>query len=456
MASAHLTSTVNDVHSRLNPTAVAGVARPRSLEALRELVRAASARRPLALCGGRHSMGGQQFSSGGLLVDTSRLDRVLSIDEERGLVEAEAGIRWPALIDMLRGGGWSIRQKQAGADDLTLGGAVAANAHGRGLTLAPFSGDVERLTVVCPGGVVRTCSRSEHAELFRLVCGGYGLFGAVYAVTLRLDPRRRLRHSARLVRDGEVAAVLDEEAASGCLHGEVLLEIDPASAGYLRRGVLSYQRPVENGTPLTPGSMRDVAVSFGLARLAHSDKARWFALTAERALACNGSVVDADALLVAGYPSGYHWPGSSEMLTELFVPRPALAAFLETAACELRARETDVVGGTIRVVERDDETLLAWAREPWACVSLDLHVEHDAVAVGRAADACRALIDVALDHGGSYHLAYHRWARRDQVEAAHPRIRELIEAKRSYDPLGVLQSDWYGHLLRLLDLREAA
>src|SRR2546429_2315643 len=39
---------------------------------------------------------------------------------------------------------WGIRQKQTGADRLSIGGALAANAHGRGLKLKPLIGDVER------------------------------------------------------------------------------------------------------------------------------------------------------------------------------------------------------------------------------------------------------------------------------------------------------------------------
>ena len=62
----------------------------------------------------------------------------------RGLLQVEAGIQWPDVIRayLNRPGGmrspWGIRQKQTGADRLTIGGAVAANIHGRGLTAPPF------------------------------------------------------------------------------------------------------------------------------------------------------------------------------------------------------------------------------------------------------------------------------------------------------------------------------
>src|SRR3546814_16419973 len=107
------------------------------------------------------------------------------------------------------------------------------------------------------------------------------------------------------------------------------------------------------------------------------------------------------------------------MITELYVPRSRLADFLGAAADGLRRRRAQVVYGTVRLVERDDDSLLAWAREPWACVVFNLHVRHDAAGLAAAADSFRALIDLALARGGSYYPTYHRWEARGQVEAAH-------------------------------------
>ena len=451
-----MSTLVNDVHSRLNPTAVARTVRPRSLEELEFAVRSASGAHPFALCGGRHAMGGQQFCAGATLVDTSALTSVLSIEETRGLIEVEAGIQWPRLIGSLAETPWSIRQKQTGADDFSVGGAVSANVHGRGLTLGPFVGDVEQLVLVDPSGQARVCSREENADLFRLVCGGYGLFGAIYAVTLRLVRRRRVERVVRLAGAEELTGLFEKRTADGYLYGDFQFEIDPSSEGFLRHGVFSCYRPVPDDTPLAAEAALSPEDWGTLLRLAHADKARAFELYAAHYLATSGQAYESDRHQLATYVPGYHWPGSSEMITELYVPRPALADFLASAARELRIREADVVYGTVRLIERDDETLLAWAREPWACIVINLHVEHDAVAIGRAADTFRALIDVALAHGGSYYLTYHRWARRDQLEAAYPTIHDFLDAKRTHDPRGVIQSDWYRHLVGLLEDREAA
>jgi FAD/FMN-containing dehydrogenase len=107
---------------------------------------------------------------------------VLNLDRKTGIMEVEAGIEWPKLIDgylTLRNGDgqtWGIAQKQTGADRLTMAGTIAANAHGRGLKMKPFVSDVESFVLVDAAGTAHMCSRTENPELFRLVHGGYGLF----------------------------------------------------------------------------------------------------------------------------------------------------------------------------------------------------------------------------------------------------------------------------------------
>jgi FAD/FMN-containing dehydrogenase len=138
------------------------------------------------------------------------------------------------------------------------------------------------------------------------------------------------------------------------------------------------------------------------------------------------------------------------MISELFVPRPRLADFLRQAAKTLRRLRASVIYGTVRLIERDEETFLRWAREAGACTVMNLHVEHTPAGVEAAAEASRALIDHARDRGGSYFLTYHRWATRDQVVACHPWMPEFLAMKRRYDPRELFQSDWYRHHMRLL------
>jgi FAD/FMN-containing dehydrogenase len=448
---------VNDVHSRLNETLVHSVVPVDSLESIGTTIDfARSAGRPVAIAGGRHSMGGQQFCSNGFLLDTRALSRVLLLDEERGLVEVEVGIQWPALVEALADTPWAIRQKQTGADDLCIGGAVSSNVHGRGLAFAPFVADVEQLVVVGADGVARTCSRDENPELFRLVCGGYGLFGVIHSATLRLDRRRKVERIVRLEHAEELEDAFAERISDGFLYGDFQFEIDPGSPTFLQHGVFSCYRPVPDDTPLAADTKLSAQDWNRLLHLAHSDKAKAYDVYAAHYLATSGHVYLSDRHQLATYVPGYHWDGSSEMITELYVPRPLLAAFLAAAARDLRALEADVVYGTVRIIERDEETALAWAREPWACVVLNLHVEHTPAGIENAAVAFRRLIDLALDRGGSFYLTYHRWATRRQLLAAYPQLPAFLAAKLEHDPGELFQSDWYRSIRSTVELEAAA
>ena len=448
---------VNDVHSQLNATSVGEVVSVGSLEDVTAaLDRARRAGTPVSIAGGRHAMGGQQFCSGGLLLDTRGLDRVLSVDEERGLVEVEAGIQWPALVDALADGSWAIRQKQTGADDLCIGGAVSANVHGRGLTYGPFIADIESLVVAGADGIARTCSRGENADLFRLVCGGYGLFGVVYSAKLRLDRRREVERVVRLAHAHELEDLFARRIDDGFLYGDFQFEIDPASPGFLQHGICSCYRPVPDDTPLGVAAKLSPEDWNTLLHLAHTDKTRAYELYASHYLSTSGQVYLSDRHQLATYVPGYHWAESSEMISELYVPRPLLADFLAAAARDLRALEADVVYGTVRLIERDDESFLAWAREPWACTVLNLHVEHTSAGIDHAAIAFRRLIDLALERGGSFYLTYHRWATRQQLLTAYPQLPTFLDAKREHDPSELFQSDWYRWLRSAIELEAAA
>jgi FAD/FMN-containing dehydrogenase len=457
---AHPFTVVNDAHSSLNPTLIAGVVHIRSVADIRRAVNAAAASgSAVSICGARHAMGAQQFGTGTVLLDTTAFDRVLAFDPARGVIEVEAGIRWPVLHDWLRdaqrgaGPAWTFRQKQTGADALSIGGCLSANVHGRGLDLPPFVSEVESFTLVDANGEIVCCSRTENADLFRLAIGGYGLFGVIATVTLRLVRRFKVRRIVEILDIETLIGAFGARIADGFAYGDFQFSIDPASAGFLRRGVFSCYEPVPAVTPI-PGDQRVLSQDDWkrLVTLAHTDKAAAFAHYARHYLATSGQVYWSDTHQMSVYLDDYHRDvdralghRGSEVITEIYVPRDCLADFMAEAAADFRREKVDAIYGTVRLIRRDDETFLAWARDDYACVIFNLHVRHDPAGKARAADAFRRLIDMAIARGGSYYLTYHRHATRAQVETCHPRFGEFLSLKRRHDPAERFQSDWYRH-----------
>ena len=458
---------VNDVHSQLNSTRVAKIVRPRSVEELRAtILRAREDGLLVSVSGSRHSMGGQQFGSGMLLLDMRGLNRVMALDSQSQVIEAEAGIEWPELLSGLeqlqtgRPEQLGIFQKQTGADRLSLGGALASNVHGRGLTLKPIISNVESFELMNAAGDLIPCSRTQNPELFRLAIGGYGLFGVVTSVRLRLRPRVKVRRVVKLADLNDIPNAFSERIRDGYLYGDYQFATDSSRDSFLRRGVFSCYQLVDASTPLTANPTRFHPEDWArLTRYSHTNKRLAFDVYSKRYVATSGQVYYHDWQLSAAYQPGYHADldrvmkaklKASEMITEIYVPRSALVSFMEKARVVLRHHKANLIYGTVRLIEQDDESFLRWARESWACVIFNLHVTHDPAGKDAAALAFRALIDLAIEHSGSYYLTYHRWATKRQVKACYPQFREFLALKREYDPREVFQSDWYVHHRELL------
>ena len=453
---------LNDVHARLNSSRPSLHRRPDSVSEVFEILGQAKRRGlSVAIAGGRHAMGGQQFLEGGCVLDMRGLNRILHFDHERGLITVEAGATWPELMRgylSLQAGlpqQWGIRQKQTGADSLTIGGAIAANIHGRGLDCAPFSADVESLQLITPAGDIVMCSRRCHPGLFSLVVGGYGLFGVVLTVTLRLVPRQKVERVVTLSTLPEVMSAFKTRTETGYLYGDFQFATDPNMPGFLLDGVFSCYRPVDNTTPIPSNQIRLSQADWRrLLYLAHVNKHRAFLEFADFYLQSSGQIYWSDTHQLNIYLDNYHCaldqhlqarvPGT-EMITELYVPRARLVEMMARIRADLLRDRVEFIYGTIWLIKKDSDAFLRWAKDDYACVIFNLHVDHDTTGLTRARLAFRQLIDRAIEFGGSYFLTYHRHASRDQVLRCYPEFPEFLRRKHEWDPGERFSSDWFRH-----------
>ncbi len=455
---------VNDVHSQLNRTRVRELLVPRTRDELAEIVRSASQKGlPISLSGCRHSMGGQQFATDSICIDTRSLDRVISFDQERGLIEAEAGIQWPELIRSYlaaqrdRAKQWGIAQKQTGADTFTLGGSLSSNVHGRGLTMKPLISNIESFTLINADGKLIRCSRDENQELFRVAIGGYGLFGLIDSVTLRLVPRQKLRRVVEIIRAGDLATRFEERIAQKFLYGDFQFSVDEKSQEFLQRGVFSCYQPIDEREPIVAEKKLRDDDWLDLLRLAYTDREKAFKRYSDYYLSTNGQTYWSDTSQLSAYLPNYAQKlreqiggeQSSLIITEIYVPRADLSDFLAQAAELLRSNHTIVIYGTVRLIEKDDESFLAWAKESYACIIFNLLTLHTPGGTEASARSFRALIGLAITRGGSYYLTYHKSAKPEQVMACYPQFKQFLNLKRKYDPTERFQSDWYHYYRKL-------
>ncbi len=189
--------------------------------------------------------------------------RVLSLDENEGVLRAEAGVTMGEVIDAVLPRGW-FPPVTPGTMHCTLGGCVAADVHGKNHHVdGSFGRFVESLSMILPNGDAARCSRSERPELFQATIGGMGLTGIVVEVELRL---RRVR-SGYIDQRATRVRNLDEccDALEGAL-GEATYSVawlDCIAGGASRgRGILLTGEHSDaeglpgSGDPLAPARRR--------------------------------------------------------------------------------------------------------------------------------------------------------------------------------------------------------
>src|SRR5258708_26190398 len=95
-------------------------------------------------------------SAGGTVISTARLNRIISLDPETGIVTAQAGA---SLEDLMVAGlphGWFV-PVSPGTRKVSIGGAIAADVHGKNHHVAgSFASHLTELDLIIPGGELRT------------------------------------------------------------------------------------------------------------------------------------------------------------------------------------------------------------------------------------------------------------------------------------------------------------
>ena len=156
------------------------------------------------------SYGDNAQNGGGLVVDMTPLSRIHSIDADTHIVDLDAGVSLDALMKAALPFGLWV-PVLPGTRQVTIGGAIACDIHGKNHHSAGSFGDhVRSMDLLTADGEIRQLTPDgPDRELFWATVGGNGLTGIILRVLLEMTPTE----TAYFIADGDVTASLDETIA---------------------------------------------------------------------------------------------------------------------------------------------------------------------------------------------------------------------------------------------------
>lgn len=409
----------------------------------------------VSIAGRRHSQGGQTFADDAVVLDMRGFNAVLSVDADAMTVTVESGATWDQIQEALAPRGLALKVMQS-SNVFTVGGSLSANAHGRDIDITQIAEVVDRFGLMLADGSIVEVSRESQPELFSLVIGGYGLYGVILDVTLRVTRDEIYEQHASVIDYAEFPdyfkQVVQQDPEVRLMIARPSISADPGS--FLRDLVVVTWRyeglPEPRASELTDEQhvLRD-KFFFGLSRRFDWAKSfRWrLQMRHEPTLADSVLVSRNNAMRPPTTPFeflDYYSKQDSDILQEYFVPVGEFVPFMDEIRALLTGMDANVLSATIRYVSPYDSPELAYApsHESFAVVLL-LNVGLAESAQAATESMTRQLVDAALRHDGSYYLTYQLYPSANQLLRAYPLAAHAFERKRFYDPNETFVNQFY-------------
>ena len=442
--------------ARLTPTRVERVDDVRELEQLRTILRDARQRKlKVSISGSRHSQGGHTYTAGGVVLNMRRFNRIRTVDPAAMTITAESGATWDEVQRAIAPRGLAVKVMQS-SNIFTIGGTLSANAHGRDIDVTQFVEVVQSFRLLLADGRVVQVSRTENPELFALVIGGYGLYGIVLDVTLRVTRDELYEQSAVSMDYARFPAYFAQhiKADSAVVLMLARPSIDPAPASFLRELVVVIWRRA--------GANR--SGSFALTEEAHVWRDRFFFGLSRRfdwakslrwKLQKRVELGAGEARVVSRNNSmrpplaplellDYRSRRNTDIIQEYYVPVENFVPFMDRFREILQTGGMNVLSSTVRYVTPNAAPQLAYAprRDAFAIIQMS-NVDLSPEGQARTAAVTQRLVDAAIENDGTYYLTYQLYPTPEQLHRAYPNARHAFERKRFYDPEELFTSQFY-------------
>lgn len=402
----------------------------------------------VSIAGAQHSMGGHTIYPDGIVLNMLPYKHI-RLDVPHNVLTVGSGALWSDVVAMLDAHGKSIAVMQS-FSNFSVGGSLSVNGHGWQKNAPPLASNVIGFQLMQANGEVVWCSRTENAQLFHAVIGGYGLFGVILEVQMRVVDNTSLHfHSVDVAPDNYIASYqkyVSNNPKAQLAYGRLRI----SEQGFLEQATLNYfetspELPLPLVAPQDSNQELKRLVFRGSVDSEYGKRLRWnleqglntmqqdTVFTRNELLSAHTSLIDNKD------------PQATDLLQEYFIPPEHLAAFITDIKPILLQSDIDLLNITIREVKRDEDAMLNYAREDvFGLVFLFNQKKTPAqeLAMRRLTNQ---LWDTAAKYQGTFYLPYRLHIDRDKMRLAYPQADAFFALKHQYDPEKLFSNQFYEH-----------
>ena len=448
---------VNDV-SRMNPTYVKEIILADTIEKIQNVIKRANKENlKVSMSGTKHSQGGHAFFDGALLLDMTGLNKIISLDTAKKVIHVQSGVTWAQIQEFINPHNLAIRAMQS-SNVFTVGGSMSSNVHGRDPKNSLIVETIEDFRLILSTGEIINVSRDENQELFSLVIGGYGLFGIITDVRIRLKENKILEKEALLLDYKDFPDYFRKNIKGDSTVELFIARPSISSKSFLRETIVNLwktsdiQRNFDNEIYDLLGEknvLRD-KFFFSLSRDFDFGKdLRWYLqkkLVAEvdkkYFITRNNSMRPPTApLKFLDHISPYN----SDIIQEYFIPIDNFVSFIDGLRLILRNQKINLLGVTVRYVPKNDDTFLTYGKKEAFSIVVYSNQNLSSSGMKKAEKMTRSLVDLALENGGIYYLTYQKFYTKNQMKSAYPEIDKFFAKKLEYDPTELFINKFYSY-----------
>lgn len=160
---------------------------------------------PVLAIGNSRSYGDVGLLSGGHVISTRNLNKLIAFDPASGVLECEAGVQLREIQSIFVKRGWMLHVTP-GTSLVTVGGAIANDVHGKDHHAAGTFGDhVLSIDLLKTSGENITCDRNKNEDLLRATIGGMGLTGVIFSAKIQLRKTAGPYFDSEIIKFGNIS-----------------------------------------------------------------------------------------------------------------------------------------------------------------------------------------------------------------------------------------------------------